>query len=52
VLTTVFVALMDFAISVVLIEADAQLQTKLPIYEQRITSLDNQFAYGQKTQTS
>ena len=43
VLTAVFVALIDFAISVVLIEAAAQLQTKLPIYEQRITSLDNQF---------
>ena len=42
VLTAVFVAIFYLATSVVLIEAGFQLRTKLPIYEQRITSLDNQ----------
>jgi len=42
VLTAVFVAIFYLATSVVLIEAGLQLRTKLPIYEQRITSLDDQ----------
>ena len=42
VLTAVFVNIVYLATSVVLIEAGLQMETKLPIYEQRITSLDNQ----------
>jgi AI-2 transport protein TqsA len=42
VLTAIFVAIFYLATSVVLIEAGLQLRSKLPVYEQRITSLDDQ----------
>lgn len=41
VLTAVLVIAFEVATTVVLIEAGSQLQAKLPIYEERITSLDD-----------